>query len=115
MILFAKAKAFLLQLVHHTVEDGDDAVGFALSDGCQSAAEVLSLEQVHPSGNGIQRLDDFVIKIEQIEQAECDDAFYQIKLPSVFLCSDEQQYDPYRHQQECQDIEKGFQFHGPRL
>jgi hypothetical protein len=72
----------------------------------------LCLEQVHTSGNGVQRLDNFPIKIDKIEKTERNNPFYQIELPPIFLCGDEQQYDPYYYQQECQDEEKGFQFHG---
>ena len=97
MVLFAKAETFFLQLVHHAIEDGHDAVGFPLPDRCQPAAEILCLKQIHTAGNGVQGLDDLFIEIDQIDEAECDDAFYQIKPPSVFLCGDKQQYNPYRH------------------
>ena len=105
--MLSEAETFFLQLVHHAVKDGDDAVGFPLSDRCQPATEILCLKQVHTTGDGVQGFDDFPIEIKQIDQTERNDAFYQIKPPSVFLCSNEQQYNPYHQQQKCQDKEKG--------
>ena len=94
-------------------EDGHDTVGFPLAYRRKPATEVLCLKQVHPVGDGVQRFDDLLIEIHQIDQAERDDAFYQVKPPSVFLRGNEQQDYPHHSQQECQDKEKGFQFHGP--
>ena len=43
MVLFPEAQAFFLQLLHDSVEQLYDAVGFPLSYRCQPAAEVLCL------------------------------------------------------------------------
>ena len=112
MILLPESGALVLQLLHHPVKDAYDVVGFLLAYRCQTAAEILCLEQVHPSGYGVQWLDDLPVEIHQVDEAEGDDTLYQVKPPSVFLSGDEEQNSPHHHQQECQDKEKGFQFHG---
>jgi hypothetical protein len=48
------------------------------------------LEQIHPSGNGVQGLDDFSVEISQVNDAYGDSTLYCIKLPSVFFRRNEQ-------------------------
>ena len=90
MVLLPKAEAFFLQLIHHAVEYLYDAVGFLLAYRCQTAAEILCPKQVHPPSNGVQWFDDFPVEINQVDQTQSDEAFYQIESPSVFFRGYEQ-------------------------
>jgi hypothetical protein len=111
MVLFPQAEALILQLLHHSVEYTYNAVGFPLAYRCQPTTEILCLKQVHPAGNGVQGLDDLPVEINQVNQAEANYPFYQIKAPSVFLRGDVEYNHPQQRQQGGQNQEKGFQFH----
>lgn len=78
MILFAQAQAFVLQLVHHAVEDVHNAVGFVLSYGAEATAEVLFAQKLHTVSDGVHGLHNLIIKDDKVDQDECDRSFHYI-------------------------------------
>ena len=89
MILLAEAEPFVLQLLHDAVEDIDDAVGLHLSHAAQPGTEVLFLQQVHPVGYRINRLDDAVVEVDKVEQ-DNDNQSFGNEQQFVVLLPDEQ-------------------------
>ena len=56
VVLLLNPQLLVVQAVAHAVEQFYDAVGVLLSHGSQAGGEVLLLDQVDTSGEGVQRL-----------------------------------------------------------
>lgn len=70
MILLTHMQTLILELVHQAVEQLHDAVSLALSYRCQTAAEILFVQQIHGIADGLKGFHRLAVEIIKEQQTE---------------------------------------------
>ena len=84
VILLTQTQAFILQLLHHTVEDIYDTVRLILSHFTESATEILFAQQLHTTANDVHRFHDLTVEDNQKHQNKNNAPLHHIKMQWLY-------------------------------